>query len=91
MIAANDNVKPAALIVRAFSPCGPCLTLGKLTKNTAQFHCYEEWQGGDRFEGAKKVRRDLRAQGGRYSNAHTEPCPSCRDHVKTQYPNGYMD
>jgi hypothetical protein len=75
-------------IVREFSPCGPCLTLGRLTKTTAQFYCYEPWQGGDRFSGAKKVRRpDV----GRWSRAHIVPCPSCRDHAQTRYPNGYMD
>jgi hypothetical protein len=85
--AANDN---AMTIVREFSPCGPCLTRGKLTKTTAQFYCYSEWRGGTNFDGpVKKVRRpDV---GGHYSRAHIVPCTSCRDHVKTQYPNGYMD
>jgi hypothetical protein len=76
-------------IVRAFSRCGPCLTLGKLTKTTAQFYCYDEWRGGQVFEGAKKVRRE--DVGGHYSPAHIIPCPSCRDHAQTQYPNGYED
>lgn len=76
-------------LVRAFSPCGPCLTLGRLTKVTAQFYCYTEWRGGDNFDGpAKKVRRpDV----GAYSRAHIEACRSCRDHQATSYPNGYMD
>ena len=78
-------------IVREFSAIGPCLTLGKLINTTAQFYCYEEWKGGDRYEGKKRIRRDLRASGGRYSPAHVEACPSCRDHVNTQYPEGYMD
>jgi len=76
-------------IVRSFSRCGPCLTLGLLTKTTAQFWCYDKWLGGERYEGAKKVRR--RDIGGRYTPAHIEPCPSCRDHERTQYPEGYMD
>lgn len=75
-------------IVREFSPCGPCLTLGKLTRQTAKFYCYEVWQGGDTFAGSKRVAKDLPGQ---YSRAHIAPCPSCRDHAKTQYPNGYMD
>lgn len=75
-------------IVRAFSPVGPCLTLGRLTKQTAQFYCYEEWRGGDRYEGTRKVRKRTPEH---YSRAHIEPCPSCRDHLRTQYPNGYMD
>jgi hypothetical protein len=29
-------------IVRKFSPAGPCLTLGRLTKETAQFYIYDE-------------------------------------------------
>ena len=75
-------------IVRSFSPCGPCITLGQLTKITPRFYCYDEWKGGDRFEGEKRVARDLP---GHYSRAHVEPCPSCPDHAKTQYPHGYMD
>jgi hypothetical protein len=75
-------------IVRAFSICGPCLTLGRLTKETAQFYCFDEWQGGDNYSGAKRVAKE---RPGYYSPNHIEPCPSCRDHAKTQYPNGYMD
>jgi hypothetical protein len=70
-------------IVRAFSVCGPCLTLGRLTKETEHFYCFDEWQGADRFEGTKRVAKR--------SPNHIEPCSSCRDHPKTQYPNGYMD
>jgi len=75
-------------IVREFSCAGPCLTLGRLTHETAQFYCYEEWRGGDRYEGKKKIRKRTPE---RYSPAHIEPCPSCRDHANTQYPNGYDD
>ena len=75
-------------IVRAFSPCGPCLTLGKMVKETAQFYVYDEWQGGDRYEGRKKVRKNLP---GHWSRSHIDPCPSCRDHAQTQYPDGYTD
>ena len=32
-------------IVREFSSAGPCLTLGRLTKETPQFYCYDEWKG----------------------------------------------
>ena len=69
-------------LVREFSPCGPCLILGRLTKTTAKFYCFEEWRGGDRYEGLKKVARE---------RTHIESCPSCRDHAQTSYPNGYMD
>jgi len=82
-----NDIQPAK-IVRKFSVCGPCLTLGKLTKETAQFYVYDEWQGRDVYEGRKMVRKPLP---GHYSGAHIEPCRSCRDHSQTQYPNGYMD
>jgi hypothetical protein len=45
-------------IVRAFSICGPCLTLGRLTKETAQFYCFDEWRGGDSYSGAKRVAKE---------------------------------
>lgn len=75
-------------IVREFSVAGPCLTLGKLKRETAQFYVFDEWQRGDRYEGEKRIRKRTPD---RYSAAHIEPCPSCRDHEKTQYPEGYMD
>jgi hypothetical protein len=75
-------------LVREFSAAGPCLTLGRLTKTTAQFYCYEEWKGGNRYEGAKRIRIHTEAH---YSGAHIVPCRCCRDHEKTQYPDGYMD
>jgi hypothetical protein len=76
-------------IVRSFSPAGPCLTLGRLTKETAQFFFYDDWCGGDVFE-ARGSR--VKKPGGKfYSRAHTEACHSCRDHPKTQFPRGYMD
>jgi len=44
-------------LVRAFSCAGPCLMLGRLTKVTPKFFCFEEWRGGDKF--AKKVMKPL--------------------------------
>lgn len=73
-------------IVREFSPAGPCLTRGRLTGETAKFWCYEDRNGG--VVTAKKIAKNLP---GRYSRAHVEPCSSCRDHPKTQYPRGYED
>jgi len=70
-------------LVREFSRCGPCLTLGALLYETPAFYCYAHHDGG-----VKKIRKRTEA---RYSPAHIEPCPSCRDHPKTQYPDGYMD
>ena len=76
-------------IVREFSPCGPCLTLGKLVKTTPQFYCYAEWHGGEVF--GPRVRKVKRPDVNGYTPAHIEPCRSCRDHKATQYPYGYMD
>jgi hypothetical protein len=75
-------------IIRQFNTAGPCITLGRLVKETAQFYIYDQWQGGDRYEGRKRIRKELP---GHWSPNHSEPCPSCRDHEKTQYPHGYMD
>ena len=76
-------------IVREFSAAGPCLTLGRLVRTTAQFYVYNEWKGGDRYDAAeRKVRIRTPA---RYSGAHIVPCHGCRDHANTQYPNGYDD
>lgn len=69
-------------IVRVFSPCGPCLTQGELIRTTEKFYIYRQWRGGNRFEGERRISR---------AKAHVEPCSCCRDHARTQYPNGYMD
>lgn len=75
-------------LVRQFNRAGPCLTLGKLVKETAQFYVFDEWCGGNVFVGRRRVAKKL---DGRWSPNHVEACPSCRDHPQTQYPNGYMD
>jgi len=69
-------------IVRKFSAIGPCLQQGKLLRETAKFYVFAEWQGGDRYEGERRIAKD---------SVHIEPCRSCRDHEHTSYPNGYMD
>ncbi len=78
--------------VREFSPAGPCLTLGQFVRRTSKTIVYREWLGGDNYGQERRVggwkvlqRGDSRAY------IHTEPCNSCRDHDRTQYPNGYMD
>lgn len=76
-------------IVREFSAAGPCLTTGKLVRETANFYVYLPWHGGDRYGPEEK--RIARRRPGHYSAAHVEPCSCCRDHARTQYPNGYMD
>jgi len=77
------------ITVREFSIAGPCLTRGRLVRQTAQFYVWNEWRGGDRF-GDRETRGMIRTET-RYSSFHIEPCPSCRDHEHTQYPDGYMD
>jgi len=77
-----ESAKAARQIVRTFSPCGPCLTEGELIRTTDKFYVYREWQGGDRYEGEKRISR---------AKAHIEPCHSCTDHAQTHYRNGHMD
>ena len=80
-------------IVREFSPVGPCLTLGEFVKRTRKFIFYRERHTG--YGGEPEIRRvggwKIGKRGDRRPYIHTEPCPSCRDHERTQYPNGYMD
>lgn len=64
--------------VRKFSPVGPCIPQGELIRETAKFYCV-----ADRFDNGKP--RKI----GKGWSAHIEPCVSCRDHARTQYPNGY--
>jgi hypothetical protein len=68
--------------VREFSAAGPCITLGLLVKETpASYVCQPPaWKN----EGPARV-------GKRNGIVHIEPCPSCRDHAMTQYPEGYMN
>ena len=75
-------------ILRKFSPCGPCLTIGKLVRETAKFYMYRKWLGcsDDGYVYETEERRI-----GKSSLVHTEPCRCCRDHADTSYPNGYMD
>ncbi len=69
--------KPVRQIVRAFSPCGPCLIKGELIRATGKFSVYR-----DRHDDERRIS---------CTKAHVEPCRSCRDHAETCYPNGYMD
>lgn len=83
-----EDAEPATQIVRKFSPCGPCLTIGKLVRETAKFYVYRKWLGcsDDGYVYETEERRI-----GKSSLVHTEPCRCCRDHADTSYPNGYMD
>ncbi len=78
--------------VREFSPAGPCLTLGKFVRRTPKTIVYREWLGGDSFGKERRAGGwKVEEKDGRRGYIHTEPCPSCRDHERTSYPNGYMD
>lgn len=67
--------------LRLFSACGPCLThadgAGLIIGETAKF-----WITHDRDEAPRRVSK---------TKGHVDPCPSCRDHERSQYPHGYMD
>ena len=71
--------------VRNFSPAGPCIVQGALIRETAKFYIF-----ADRFEPGRE-RRLTKRTAEHYTRAHVESCPSCMDHARTQYPNGYMD
>ncbi len=81
-------------LLRRFSPAGPCLTLGRLVRETAKFYVYLAGRNGTSGPAAEMIEhriiKDSR-EPYRYSGAHVEPCLSCTDHPQTQYPNGYMD
>ena len=87
--AANSNTAkappppPDRIIVRRFSTCGQCLSECEFVRQTARFVVFNTWKGGDDYTG--KQRRVA------CNAVHLQPCPSCRDHSRTQYPNGYMD
>lgn len=69
--------------VRQFSRCGPCITLGEFIKMTPSgFFVFR-----DRYQDGKVSRIKGRFNG----DVHKEPCHSCRDHERSQYPNGYED
>jgi hypothetical protein len=80
------GINPNPRTVRQFSACGPCIPQGKLVRETAKFYVVRDSERGDGRE-FKLMKRTAE----RYSPNHVEPCPSCQDHAKTQYPNGYMD
>ena len=64
--------------LREFNRAGPCVPLGGLVKETASRFHYRDHDGRVRMCGKGHGR-------------HLDPCPSCRDHPKTQYPEGYYD
>jgi len=78
-----------AKTVREFSAAGPCLTLGLLVRETARFYVYYPWISGRKVRAQEK--RTAKRTPAHYSPAHVEPCNSCCDHPRTQYPEGYTD
>ena len=70
------NLKP----VRISSMCGPCLTYYRKVKENRTTITVAFQNGSGRS--CERVHKGF---------VHEEPCSSCTDHPKTQYPNGYMD
>jgi hypothetical protein len=69
--------------LRDFSAAGPCLPQGEITRETPT-----AIESRDRY--TNEPRRIMkRGQRWQLHLLHIEPCPSCTDHTKTQYPNGY--
>ena len=66
--------------VRQFSRVGPCIELGPLIRETETRLYYRCRQGYEAFVSKKSSLA-----------VHLEPCPSRRDHERSQYPNGYWD
>lgn len=63
--------------VREFSVYGPCLTRGRLVRETAKFYVVETREG----DNERLSKRGL----------HIEPCRSCRDHPESHYRDGFWD
>ena len=61
--------------VRQFSRVGPCIELGPLIRETETRFYYRYRQGYEAFVSKKSPLA-----------VHLEPCPSCRDHERSQYP-----
>lgn len=73
----------SARILRKFSPCGPCLTFvdgaGPIVRETGK-----SWITQQPGKPERQVRKAT-------FGYHAEPCPSCRDHARSQYPDGLWD
>jgi hypothetical protein len=66
--------------VHQFSRVGPCIELGPLIRETETRFYYRWRQGYEAFVSKKSSLA-----------VHLEPRPSCRDHERSQDPNGYWD
>lgn len=65
---------------REFSTIGPCITLGEVISASESSVSFRDRDGRKSRRFGERVRSGL---------IHTTPCRSCRDHVQSQYPNGY--
>jgi hypothetical protein len=63
---------------RERSVAGPCTILGLVLREADQHISYRDRDGTPKFVSRRWA-------------VHTEPCPSCRDHPKTKYPDGDWD
>ena len=68
--------------VREFNTAGPCIVLGELVSQTERMVTFRDRDGRIRRRGGHPLKCGL---------VHTVPCPSCRDHANSQYPNGFED
>jgi hypothetical protein len=77
--------------LRRFSAYGPCLDLyGVVVSATDKTVTYRTERGDIKRAGGY----DWHSNGSRplgQGLLHTDACPSCRDHARTQYPEGYMN
>lgn len=73
---AIEAAPAGAPIARRFSMCGPCLSEGRVVRETARFYVLEARGRNER------ISKD---------RVHVEPCRSCTDHPETQYPYGYTN
>jgi len=76
----------SAPMVRQFSVVGPCLTLGRVYRETERYWFFQPIN-----RPCGTPRRVMKCLPAHWSPHHTEPCPSCVDHPHTQYRSGYQD
>ncbi len=65
--------------VRISSTCGPCLPGFRLVRTNRETSTVASMNGTEPMIERTKGR------------VHTVPCSRCADHVRTAYPDGYMD
>ena len=65
---------------RVFSVVGPCLTGYRILRENRKTFTLASVNG-----------RGISTDRHHAWRVHTEPCVSCQDHERTQYPDGYMD